>query len=701
MTIQDDGVTRLNHAAKCPHCKQPHHYVEINFPSENDRGYWKVDCSKCKKMFVIEVNNPWESDGKLRKQIKERLEEPFTGDRSIVASEIARHDFDLNRNEWRFNYAATTLYQCAENSSDLEELAKSALELNFVEIARAYGNAQNYLMSRGSNHDFAVVRLPVKCKCGGTHIATFYMRFVMDSDKGPRSAGDFLLADVSGAKLEQTLDGIVSKNDAMDLLEKLVIRWNLLAEQILIVSPFVGTTYTSSAKQLEVWQWLLEMLDPAKSVFLTRGATWTSYKKAMESDGVSVDMLEKFGLENLLVAMDLRKQDFHAKFFAGISNHECEVMSGSANLVRGPSVENISFQAMEKSKFDERYIDRLKLRKPLPTPRKASKHWILIDQAPSGWRSVSKFDSLYLEAPVPQHTPEIGRDHPISRDAAEKICDNALDFLNGGLELLFAENLTSQKAKLAVISIQTSVELLAKYRLVRDDGLQAIIDGELPSGRVEQAAKDGKFKTIGFGKALSLIREREMLQEFEKSLIKELVSLRNALVHFSSEVDPQDVKQTCAHILARVLAMFALGEEREYGEMTDYRRFLSEENFEALINFEPYRAESVDAALESPDTRTVVKCYQCKNESLSLRLSENYLCHCCGFGIVEDAIGFADCCACQAKLAVFYDPLNLTNGMYYGKCMDCKTVQWVWDCSECDAVISQLENKKRRACPEC
>lgn len=48
-------------------------------------------------MFVIEVNNPRESDGKLHKLIKERLEEQFTGDRGIVATEVVQHNLDLNR----------------------------------------------------------------------------------------------------------------------------------------------------------------------------------------------------------------------------------------------------------------------------------------------------------------------------------------------------------------------------------------------------------------------------------------------------------------------------------------------------------------------------------------------------------------------------------------------------------------------------
>ena len=50
------------------------------------------------------------------------------------------------------------------------------------------------------------------------------------------------------------------------------------------------------------------------------------------------------------------------------------------------------------------------------------------------------------------------------------ILANATDFLNAGLALLFEKTATSRDAKLAIVSIQTSVELLAKFRLARDNG---------------------------------------------------------------------------------------------------------------------------------------------------------------------------------------------------------------------------------------
>lgn len=703
--INADGVGRVKHVANCPHCSQPHHYVEITFPVENDRGYWEVECSECMEPFVIELANPLESGGDIRRHVKARHEEPFEGDRTVVAHDVLKHNIDLNQNTWAFNYSATPLYQCAKVSSNLEELAKATLGTHIDDVLGAYGTAINHLLKSGQDHDVAVVRVPLNCACGGKHVATFYARLAMGSAPGPRSEDDFLLADVSGAALDGTLDGIVSKDDAMDLLEKLVIRWNLLAEQILIVSPFVGTPYMSNEKQLTIWSWLLQILDAEKSVFLTRGATYTAYRKAMEADGIPVDLLEKFGLENKIVAMDVRKQDFHAKFFASVSSHGCEVMSGSANLVRGPSVENIGFRTMDMDTFRERYLDRMNLKKPLPTPKAAARHWVLISTGSKGWHARPMFDAPYIEGAKPKCSPSsgptIGPGHAVSIGAAKRILDNAVDFLNGGLELLFADDLSNRSAKVAVVSIQTAIELLAKYRMVREAGLQAIVRGKLPSGDIERAVNEGNFSTLGFGEVLDLVDAIEGLRDDEKRLIYELVNVRNDLVHFAADIDPESVKINCVHSLARVLSIFALGEARDVGEMEDYRRFLTESNFTKLINFEPYRAEAVDAALENLDTEKVVKCYLCGNESFCLRLSETYFCHCCGLGVVSDAIAFAACHACGEDDRVFFDPLNETNKMHHGKCMDCDVKQWVWECSTCGTVVSQLGGKRRQACPTC
>jgi hypothetical protein len=95
-------------------------------------------------------------------------------------------------------------------------------------------------------------------------------------------------------------------------------------------------------------------------------------------------VLEEYGLASRLVAADTKKQDFHAKFFIGISDERCEVLSGSANLVNGKSIENLAFKAISPERCASRYLDKLNVKLPaLPAP---SRHFVLIEQDGGKWK---------------------------------------------------------------------------------------------------------------------------------------------------------------------------------------------------------------------------------------------------------------------------------------------------------------------------
>jgi hypothetical protein len=109
-------------------------------------------------------------------------------------------------------------------------------------------------------------------------------------------------------------------------------------------------------------------------------------------------LLERFDLQNKVVAQKNSKQDFHAKFYAGTFADKCEIISGSANLVGGPSVENIAFHKMSNDRFTKRYIDKLNLKSPLPIPKPRTAHWVLIEKKATEWSSHSRASQSYVEA---------------------------------------------------------------------------------------------------------------------------------------------------------------------------------------------------------------------------------------------------------------------------------------------------------------
>jgi hypothetical protein len=117
--------------------------------------------------------------------------------------------------------------------------------------------------------------------------------------------------------------------------------------------------------------------------------------------------------------------------------------------------------------------------------------------------------------------------------------------------------------------------------------------------------------------------------------------------------------------------MFAAGQDRDVGEFQNYRRLLDENNFMALTSFDPYRAEAVEAASDSLDSESVFRCWERKEDALSLRNSVTYFCYCCGLTVVEECAMFADCMLCRKNNGIFYDPLNTTNGLFRGLCLFC------------------------------
>jgi hypothetical protein len=377
---------KLNKVAKCPNCWHPHPYVEAVFPIENDRGFWQLPCRKCGADFAIQLSNPRESAPSEAYDVRDRIEEPTDRVPANLTSEVLLHNLEPNAVVHRFRYGETRLYLCEISGADLEMAAQEVLQAHFKDIARQHHDAINYgLAQHLPPLEHIVIHCNVPCECGRKHQATFYCKFILNFCALPQTEEEYLLADISGTNLSDRLEGLLTKKEVMTLLEKLLIRWHLTSDQIIVASPFVGHSYLEPEKRLSLFSWILSNLDPDRSLFITRTRTITEYKAALQTvDQVDSKVLAEFGLENKLVAAETRKQDFHAKFFIGRSGSTCEVLSGSANLVEGPSLENVSFRTMSNERCEDRYLNRLSIGIPAPKPR--PKHFMNVWNDAGVWK---------------------------------------------------------------------------------------------------------------------------------------------------------------------------------------------------------------------------------------------------------------------------------------------------------------------------
>jgi len=366
----------------------------------NDKGFWEVECQKCEKIFIIKIINPKESSLSPNYLVKKRIEGNSYASELCFAAEVIQYNFDLNRQALHFCYETLPLYNCVNNGNNLELAARLCLEKNIDKIKSEYSATVNYcLANRCPDYKFLAIHLKVPCACEKTHFATYYCDFQMTGNI-QSGIDDYLLADVSNSDIESDLEGLFSKKDIMFFLEKLFIRWNLISDQIIIAVPFVGYQWLPKEDKLAVWNWLFSMLNHQKTVFITRHKTLSGYKSVLEDiEGLNHAFLAEYGLENKIVSADTKKNDFHAKFFIGLSKEKCEILSGSANLVSGPSLENITFKVHEREKCDAKYLRRLNVN--IPDAAIGNRIWILIYHDGNDWTAVEKSSFTMQDAIKP------------------------------------------------------------------------------------------------------------------------------------------------------------------------------------------------------------------------------------------------------------------------------------------------------------
>ena len=381
-----------NKKVKCPNCQYPHSFTEVIFIAENDTGVWEIECNQCDNIFFLKVANPDESYFHPNYLIKDRHSN-IEG--CEFANDIIEYNIDLNEQNSVFNYSGIPIYLCDENDSNLELKAKNALEQNLGDIKKQYVAAINYCLgNRTPNYEFVVIKLKIDCDCMREHIATYYCKFLLNGTI-QESLDEYLLADITSTNLEDNIDGLFSKNEIMTMLEKLIIRWNLFKDKIFIAAPFVGHQWLKKGDKLSTWKWLLSRLDHKKTIFLTRKATHTSYKNLLKDvDGLDHGFLEQYNLENKIISAEVTKQDFHAKFFIGMSEGISEVMSGSANLVTGPSIENINFKRLSRKKIESKYMNKLKI--DVPKVSSVNRHWIEISYLDGKWQARSREGAIQI-----------------------------------------------------------------------------------------------------------------------------------------------------------------------------------------------------------------------------------------------------------------------------------------------------------------
>ena len=369
---------------KCPHCDNNIRIHPVKFFVTNDNGGIVVKCDKCNELSFFETINPVETGiSKGGKKMdtwdiditsKEHALSKYLNIKELTGGVLVIGDSEVR--EYEFNFNSPHIYHCSNCGNEIESVAKIALSSETQNITEQYNCLMNYILANHRQQcDNLIVEIGAKCICKQSFVSYWHKKFLADNKEINPQEDLFLI----GTDMEikgSCIDGIISKNDCKRILEKFIIRWNAIYPRLLIVTPFVGHQWLSQEEIIELWDWIKNFLDPEKSSLVTRTATYNKYKKACKEKGVSLEILEKYGLNNSIIQEFTRKQDFHAKIYVGYSSETAEMLLGSFNLMDGPSVENISFKSTNYHTFTNKFVTPMNI--PVVNPNFIESDWLRI-----------------------------------------------------------------------------------------------------------------------------------------------------------------------------------------------------------------------------------------------------------------------------------------------------------------------------------
>ena len=331
----------------CPKCGNKGEVVEEVYPYVNDFGVFLLKCGKCNETFFFSLKNPDESSLKEGKfELVKKLDICLDKDevKKICCNfKPAKNLLNISGKEripflkgaWKvlpnFQLTSAELFCCPYCKFGIEQAICEDVSSNIEDINDEYRECYNWFCKGRCNPKYVVFYSYVFCPhCGQKVDYIAYSNFNgRGEDYTPKK---FLIADVkidsSFFKIE--INGLFQRKYCKAILEKLILRWNLLAKKILIVSPFIGfsRSYYQENEEyfLQLLEWLMTITDETKSILILREKEYEKIRQLME-DNFSKQMCRR-GLFELLEFYDLlnplisgiqkTKPCFHAKFYAGI-----------------------------------------------------------------------------------------------------------------------------------------------------------------------------------------------------------------------------------------------------------------------------------------------------------------------------------------------------------------------------------------------
>lgn len=367
---------------KCPKCENIITCYTKRLPVMNDQGWIVIECDVCKQ----------KCDAKKIKNPRSKIESTFiyvsmlNPDESIVKSggrKIEAYDAEIYEESELLEdhptaikvnehvVTPTKMPQHCENTdcrdlpnmscscgANIAEIAQSKIFEESESISKAAVSLKDMYYQSTQNYKHICVKVSCVCACGRPFEAYFARSIKTDSDLN-WNINSFHLISTSFPISADNINGVKSKDECMSTLKKFLARWNIIADKIILISPFIGNIHQTDEQLAQEWLNVVNNVDAQKTTLYTKKATINNIRKTYQSQGFDEKLLISYGLEDDLIKNLGKSKSFHAKIYAGIIGDKVEFLSGSFNLVSGKNKETINYQKLPLSTFKDSYLTPL------------------------------------------------------------------------------------------------------------------------------------------------------------------------------------------------------------------------------------------------------------------------------------------------------------------------------------------------------
>jgi len=277
----------------------------------------------------------------------------------------------------------------------------------------------------------------------------------------------------------------------------------------------------------------------------------------------------------------------------------------------------------------------------------------------------------------------------LNSEIAERLSTTFECFFKHSIKHFVEDPLEHEDKIQCIFSLQEALELLLKFYIVEKMGYRFIIEdsqADKPEDELQSLLDQGKLKTIGFGKALSLLKNSDECPIFEDDfdLIKDFQEARNQIAHMGYKTFPNTLLNG---IFRLITSVFSDLEYLDHGDGPDLFNALKFKLGDDLYRQFTSNKELREAAEDKADdvTDDVHHCLECGARTV---LDDNepygyYKCILCGYKIGKYYASIIKCPSCETN-NLYFDTLNISpSNDVNGHCSCCGATVVVSQCKEC------------------